>query len=74
MPAWITSALAAVVNLPSVIAAGINAWMERDKENNTPAMQDNAQAKQDEADSEQLTRDIAKAHAGDPKPLEDDEA
>ena len=47
MPTWVTSLIGAAVNLPSAVAAAFNAWLQRDKEENTPAMQDNAQAAQD---------------------------
>jgi hypothetical protein len=74
MPTWVTSLFSSIVNLPSAIAAAFNAWMQRDKEENTQPMQDSAQAVQDEADSERITQDINAAHAGKPEALESDEA
>ncbi len=74
MPPIVTSALSALASIPTAFAAWMGWTKQKDAQMNTPAMQTNAQAAQDEADSEQLTLDINAAHAGKPEALEKDEA
>lgn len=71
MPTWIGSLISGI---PAAITGVFNWMIGRQTLNNSPEMQANAQAKQDQEDSDRITRDIQEAHKGNPVPLEKDEA
>lgn len=74
MPAWLTSLFSMLVNAPSAFAAWFGFAKQRDAEANSPTMQANAQAKNDQVEADKIKADIAAAHAGKPEALEKDEA
>lgn len=65
-------------NIFGAVASAIGAWLvvwgERMRENNTPEMVKNDQARKDQEASDKITDDIRKAHQGDTRPLQQDEA
>lgn len=71
MPAWLTTLLGGV---PALITGIFSYITNRSTINNSPAMQANVQAKKDQAEDEKIKADILKAHQGDVKPIEIDEA
>ena len=60
MPTWVTTALSALVNFPSMVTALVNAWMQRDKENNSPEMQANEAARKRLALEQKFETDVDK--------------
>jgi len=70
LPTWATSLLSGLMNLPSAIAAVVNAWMQRDKELNSPEMVANAEAKKMQDLKDRANKDLREGNKEDLEKLE----